>query len=212
VADQQLIAHATPKTDGAATGGRVGGSAGPGGGGAEVVEEPEVPPAVRTGRAMARLSRLLEQTAGAAGLSLAQYRVLVFVRQEPCRASALADKVDVRRATLSAIVAGLERTGLLARSTAAGDGRGVVLAVTDVGASVLATVEATLHERLSRAAQLGGVDLDALAPYLEALLAGFLAAQEADVHEAEALERAAPERAALERHPQDADTLEAELP
>jgi DNA-binding MarR family transcriptional regulator len=135
---------------------------------------------VRAGRAMARLSRLLEQTADAAGLSLAQYRVLVFVRQEPCRASALADKVDVRRATLSALVSGLERDGLLARAAAAGDGRGVVLEVTAAGAAALAAVEDRLEARLGRAAEAGSVDLAGLAPQLEALLTGFLATKEAD--------------------------------
>ncbi len=135
-------------------------------------------PVVRVGRALARLSRLLEQTAGAAGLTLAQYRVLVFVSDEPCRASALAAKVDVRRATLSSIVAGLERDGLLDRVAVEDDGRGVLLRVTPAGAEALAAVERSLRARLVEAAEAGAVAVEPLAAALDAMVAGFIATQD----------------------------------
>ena len=125
------------------------------------------------GRALARLSRLLEQASSDAGLTLAQYRVLVFVADRPERASALADKVDVRRATLSAIVGGLERSGLLQRVAVEGDGRGVQLRVTPEGRAVLATVDGTLGSRLAAVIAAGAVAGSTLATELERMIAGF---------------------------------------
>lgn len=129
--------------------------------------------AVRVGRATARLSRLLDQATSAAGLSLAQYRVLAFVATRPERASVLAAKADVRRATLSAIVGGLERAGLLHRARVDGDGRGVQLALTPAGQRLLREVEGFLAGQLAGAAQASALDLGALAGQLERLIGGF---------------------------------------
>ena len=128
---------------------------------------------MRVGRALARLSRLLEQASSDAGLTLAQYRVLVFVADRPERAAALADKVDVRRATLSAIVGGLARTGLVRRVSVAGDGRGVQLQVTPRGRAVLGAVEDALGARLAGVMAAGSVDAGTLAAELERTIAGF---------------------------------------
>ncbi|MDA8267614.1 MAG: MarR family transcriptional regulator [Actinomycetota bacterium] len=128
---------------------------------------------VRVGRALARLSRLLEQASSDAGLTLAQYRVLVFVADRPERASALAVKVDVRRATLSAIVGGLERAGLLQRVAVEGDGRGVQLQVTPEGRAALAMVDDTLGSRLADVIAAGAVAGGTLAAELERMIAGF---------------------------------------
>jgi len=127
----------------------------------------------RVGRALARLSRLLEQASSSAGLSLAQYRVLVFVAERPQRASALAAKVDVQRATLSAIVGGLERAGLLRRVPVAHDGRGVQLRLTPAGRRLLDRAEQALTAQLSQVAAAGAVDLSVLAGQLERMLTGF---------------------------------------
>ncbi|MHB1535367.1 MAG: MarR family winged helix-turn-helix transcriptional regulator [Acidimicrobiales bacterium] len=132
-----------------------------------------VPQPVRIGRALARLSRLLEQASHGAGLSLAQYRVLVFVAERPQRASALATKVDVRRATLSAIVSGLERAGLLRRVAVEGDGRGVQLQLTPAGRAVLVEAEESLARHLSQVMTAGGVEAAGLVERLEAMLVGF---------------------------------------
>jgi len=128
---------------------------------------------VRVGRALARLSRLLEQASSGAGLSLAQYRVLVFVAERPQRASALAAKVDVQRATLSAIVGGLERAGLLRRVPVAHDGRGVQLRLTPAGRRLLDRAEQSLTAQLCEVAGAGDVDLVTLAGQLERMLTGF---------------------------------------
>jgi DNA-binding MarR family transcriptional regulator len=133
----------------------------------------DLPAPVRTGRALARLSRLLELASSEAGLSLAQYRVLLLVAERPQRASALAAMADVRRATMSAIVGGLERAGLLRRQPVAGDGRGVQLELTAAGRRALAQAEEALAAHVLEAAGIGSVDLGSLAGALERMLTGF---------------------------------------
>lgn len=132
-----------------------------------------LPVAQRVGRSLARLARLIEQTTAGSGLTLAQFRVLVLVGDAPQRASHLADKVEVQRATLSSIVAGLERSGLIERRAVVSDGRGVQLQLTDAGRSTLASAEEALGARLSRALAEGEVDAGVLADQLEGLLVGF---------------------------------------
>ncbi len=132
-----------------------------------------VPEPVRVGRALARLSRVLDHASSSAGLSVAQYRVLVFVAERPQRASALATKVDVQRATLSAIVGGLERAGLLQRTAVESDGRGVQLELTPAGAEALVRAERSLAGQLGEIMTAGGVDANGLAALLEAMLGGF---------------------------------------
>ena len=132
-----------------------------------------LPAPIRLGRSISRLSRLLEQVASRSGLTLAQYRVLVLVSEAPHRASVLAAKIDVRRATLSAIVTGLEQNGLLERATVAGDRRGVSLHLTAAGHAALVQTEAVLAEQLSQAVDLGGLDGDRAAEDLDRLLTGF---------------------------------------
>ena len=129
---------------------------------------------VRAGRALARLSRILEQASSEAGLSLAQYRVLALVADRPQRASALAARVDVQRATLSAVVGGLERAGLLERRAVAGDGRGVQLGLTVRGRAALASVDRHLGAQLVEMAAAGSVgEMETLAGLLEGLVRGF---------------------------------------
>lgn len=141
-------------------------------------EPTPVPDPVLAGRALARLSRLLEQASSGAGLTLAQYRVLVFVADRPQRASALAAKVDVQRATLSAIVAGLEKAGMLRRVGVEGDGRGVQLELTGRGRRSLDRVDRALGRRLAEVAEVGGVDVTGLAAQLQGMLRGFETVQD----------------------------------
>lgn len=134
------------------------------------VAAPRASAAVEVGRALTRISRDLEHCCAGTGLSLAQYRVLLFVAQRPQRAAALAAHADVRRATLSAIVHGLVAAGLVERHPVAEDGRGVSLALTTAGRAQLAETEgrlgAHLHELLAQA----GLDPEVLAGQLGALL------------------------------------------
>src|SRR5262245_6195721 len=71
----------------------------------------------RAVRAVAILSRQFERSCLEIGLSLPQYRLLLYVRGGPERAAVLAARAAVRRPTLTALVDGLEKEGLLERSS-----------------------------------------------------------------------------------------------
>lgn len=142
------------------------------------VEVPRGSAAVEVGRALTRISRDLEASCAGSGLSLAQYRVLLFVAQRPQRAAALAAHADVRRATLSAIVHGLVSAGLVERRPVAGDGRGVSLALTAAGRTQLAATEDRLGARLGELLDHAGVDPAVLAAQLGAVLGALEVADE----------------------------------
>jgi DNA-binding MarR family transcriptional regulator len=100
-------------------------------------------------RLLARLSRLAETAFQETGISLPQYRLLVELAEGPRRASQVAAELGVTRPTLTSLVDGLERNGLLRRVPVAGDRRGVRLETTEAGQRALARAEATLAERLA---------------------------------------------------------------
>jgi DNA-binding MarR family transcriptional regulator len=97
-------------------------------------------------RALARVARLLERSTGE--LSLAQYRVLAAVASGQERASRIAQRLALGKPAVSAAVDALTQRGLLTRSDVAGDQRAAALALTPAGESALATIEATMTERL----------------------------------------------------------------
>lgn len=101
-----------------------------------------------TVRSLARLARIVEQTGQSAGISLAQYRLLLFAAREPQRAGELATRAAVSRPTLTNLVKTLEREGLIRRVPLADDRRGVRLEVTDAGDTALAEAERTLIGRV----------------------------------------------------------------
>lgn len=131
------------------------------------------------GRALTRISRDLEHCCAGSGLSLAQYRVLLFVAQRPQRAAELAAQADVRRATLSAIVHGLAAAGLVERCPVAGDGRGVSLKLTPAGRAQLVETEARVGAHLHKLLGEAGVDTSVLAAQLAAILETLEPADEA---------------------------------
>jgi len=118
----------------------------------------------RAVRAVAILSRHFERTCAETGLSLPQYRLLLWVRHGPTRAAELADRAAVRRPTLTALVDGLENEGLLSRAAVEGDRRGIRLAVTERGIQALASTEARLGKLLSDFAE--GEHRDAILEHL----------------------------------------------
>ncbi len=126
----------------------------------------------RAVRAVAILSRQFERSCLEIGLSLPQYRLLLYVRRGPQRAAALAARAAVRRPTLTALVDGLEKEGLLERSTVEGDRRGIRLELTPRGLELLDRAEAHLGLVVGTLAAEGDADsvldgLDALASILE---------------------------------------------
>ena len=100
-------------------------------------------------RLLARLSRVAETAFQEAGISLPQYRLLVELSKCPQRAGELAAELGVSRPTVTSLVDGLERNGLLLRIRVNGDRRGVRLETTPAGRRALARAEAALAERLS---------------------------------------------------------------
>jgi DNA-binding MarR family transcriptional regulator len=101
-------------------------------------------------RAAARLARVAGNALAEAGLTLAQYRVLVFLDAGGRPASDVAGLLDVTPSTVTSVVDGLVAKGLLERGADSSDRRRVVLALTDAGRDVLAEGDAVVAERLGR--------------------------------------------------------------
>jgi DNA-binding MarR family transcriptional regulator len=99
--------------------------------------DPELCRAVRT---LAYASRGLERAA--APLTLPQYRVLGLIAGAPERASRLAQRVDVTKASLTGVLDALEARGLIARTEVHGDRRGVTLVLTPAGTAALDAADA----------------------------------------------------------------------
>ena len=116
--------------------------------GAEVLtRDPRMAAVVRS---LARLGRIVEQTGQHAGVSLAQYRLLLFVAREPQRAGELATRAAVSKPTLTNLVNTLERDGLIRRERLADDRRGIRLEVTEEGSRALAEAERILIGRIGQ--------------------------------------------------------------
>jgi MarR family transcriptional regulator, negative regulator of the multidrug operon emrRAB len=122
--------------------------------------EPELRRAVR---ALAVAGRGLEKAA--APLTLPQYRILALTAVAPERASRLAERAGVAKATLTGVIDALEAHGWIERTVVAGDRRGVSLAVTPAGAAVLDQTEQAM------AAWLASVAGDQAAQVCEAMAA-----------------------------------------
>ena len=98
-------------------------------------------------RAHARIVRHLEtELVAEQSLSLASYDVLVQLAETPgrrMRMTELADAVLLSRSGVTRLVDRLERTGLVSRERADGDGRGVVAVLTQTGLDRLRTASGT---------------------------------------------------------------------
>lgn len=88
-------------------------------------------------RVLARLSRIVEHALGHDDLSLPQYRLLAFLSQGDWAASALADRLDVSRPSVTGLVDGLVKRGLVERRPGVDDRRRVDHVLTAEGKRVL---------------------------------------------------------------------------
>ena len=119
-------------------------------------------------RAHSRLIRTLEaELVTDAQLSLAAYDVLVQLAEAPgrrLRMTDLADALLLSRSGVTRLVDRLERIGLVERSRAVGDGRGVVARLTERGLTRLRAASDTHLAGISRhfAARLDGGELAVL--------------------------------------------------
>lgn len=97
-------------------------------------------------RSIVCMGRVFERVGRGAGLSLPQYRLLLFLRHGPKRAGELAAEAAIQRPTLTALVAALEREDRLRRVADETDGRGVRIEITPAGTDALLRTEARLVE------------------------------------------------------------------
>jgi DNA-binding MarR family transcriptional regulator len=99
------------------------------------------------------MSRLFEYECRELGISMAQYRMLLYLRHGPRRAGELAARASITRPTLSTLIAALERMGLLRRESVDADRRGVRLELTRKGLSTIERVETRFGEIFDDAAR-----------------------------------------------------------
>ena len=108
-------------------------------------------------RVLARLSRIVEHAlAEDDDLTLSQYRLLAFLSQGDWAASALADRLDVSRPSVTGLVDGLVKRGLVERRPGVDDRRRVDHVLTDDGKRVLRAAD----ERADAAIRSVFADLD----------------------------------------------------
>jgi DNA-binding MarR family transcriptional regulator len=100
----------------------------------------------RAVRAFVFMSRLFEYECRELGISMAQYRMLLYLRHGPRRAGELAVRASITRPTLSTLIATLERQGLVQRASVDADKRGVRLELTRKGLATIERVEARFGE------------------------------------------------------------------
>lgn len=101
-------------------------------------------------RAAARLARVSGAALAEADLTLAQYRVLVFLDAGERPASHVAALLDVTPSTVTSVVDGLCNRELVRRGEDPCDRRRVVLSLTDAGRDQVAEGDRVVAERLGR--------------------------------------------------------------
>jgi len=113
------------------------------------------PPAGTYGRVAAWLAKRVELALSAVDLTPPQYRVMGLLAEGSSAASGLADRLAVRRPSITAVVDGLVVRGLVDRRQEDTDRRRVSLRLTDEGARILAQADRAVDAHLeSIAAQL----------------------------------------------------------
>jgi DNA-binding MarR family transcriptional regulator len=103
-------------------------------------------------RAIVFMSRLFEYECRELGVSLAQYRLLLYLRHAPKRAGELAAQAAITRPSLSVLLVALEKSGFIRRQEVDGDGRGVQLELTRKGVATIERMEKRFAEVLDDAA------------------------------------------------------------
>lgn len=122
--------------------------------------EPERAGGTHPGRTAAWLAKQVELGLMDVDLSVSQYRVLCLLVAGPAVASALADRLAVRRPSVTAIVEGLVNRGLVARGPVEDDRRRVSHTLTAEGYRVLAAADRAVDDRLETlAGRLGDEEL-----------------------------------------------------
>jgi DNA-binding MarR family transcriptional regulator len=100
----------------------------------------------RAVRGIVFMSRLFDYECRELGISMAQYRMLLYLRHGPRRAGELAAQASITRPSLSTLIAGLERQGFVERASVDDDRRGVRLELTDSGMRAIAQIDERFGE------------------------------------------------------------------
>jgi len=98
-------------------------------------------------RVLAHLHRMLESAE--AGLTIPQYRMLAVLSEGGERSARVAQKLAVRKPTLTALADGLIAAGYAERESEPGDRRIVRLTLTDAGRAALARADEAYMARLA---------------------------------------------------------------
>jgi DNA-binding MarR family transcriptional regulator len=114
----------------------------------------------RAVRAIVFMNRLFEYECRELGLSLGQYRLLLYLRHGPVRAGELAVHASMTRPALSILINTLQKQGLIERSTVHADRRGVRLELTRKGQAAVARAEERFGRVFDEATE--GCDRDRL--------------------------------------------------
>ena len=104
--------------------------------------------AILLARAIVVLFRDFERVARAAEITVPQYRFLLFLKRGPKRAGDLALQAAVGKPTASALIADMEKRGLITRETDPDDARGIRLRLTEAGLARHAAFERALAAHL----------------------------------------------------------------
>jgi long-chain acyl-CoA synthetase len=115
------------------------------------VTEKTVPPRVlgSYGRVAAWLSKRVEVALGTVDLTLPQFRVLGILAEGSSAASGLADRLAVRRPSITALIDGLVARDLVDRRQEDTDRRRVSLRLTEDGERILAAADKAVDEYLA---------------------------------------------------------------
>ncbi len=105
-------------------------------------------PSERAARAVARLARAVERAVAGVGLSLPQYRVLALLDDGSRWPSAVAGHLALTRPSVTAVMDGLVRQGLVQRHGDEADRRRVQHRLTAAGRRLLAAADRAAGERL----------------------------------------------------------------
>jgi len=97
-------------------------------------------------RAFVFMSRLFEYECRELEISMAQYRMLLYLRHGPRRAGELAARASITRPSLSTLIAAMEKQGVIRRDSVDDDRRGVRLELTRKGLQAIERIEARFGE------------------------------------------------------------------
>ena len=134
-------------------------------------------------RAVVAIYREFEQVARRSDISLAQYRLMLYLRTGPKRAGEIAAAIAVAKPTISLALNALREKGWITSSTDEEDGRASRILITAAGKTRMEAFEAELAARI--APMRGGVDAKTLSDALAAAYVAMGATREARLSDVE---------------------------